>query len=177
MRYFRRFIWFFATRLLAVTLAVGLLVMGFYLAMNASHMYVILKDGMAKRAQTIMMAAPEDDLQDYFTAAFLESDAALRTARAGGSPYQQYYTITGFDHRIKMDSVWCWPWDLTAAVVMEEQIPAIDGKINNAGREAMSAQQLGSAPPPWTSGRYRVTMVQENGHWKVSSMALIGSVP
>ena len=32
--------------------------------------------------------------------------------------------------------------------MIDKPITAIDGKINNAGREAMSAQQLGSAPPP-----------------------------
>ena len=170
MRYFRRFIWFFGTRLLIAVLAAGLMLMAFYLAMNASNMYVIIKDGLAKRAQTVMMGAPDADLQDYFTVSFLDSDAALRTARQGASPYQLYYDITGFDHRIALRSVWCWPWDLTASVVMEEKIPAIDGRLNSAGREWMSALGLTASPPEWSAGRYRVTMVQENGHWKIHSM-------
>ena len=64
MRYFRRFIWFFASRVLILSLALGLMLMALYLSMNASNIYVILKDGFAKRAQTVMMGAPEEDLQE-----------------------------------------------------------------------------------------------------------------
>ncbi len=176
MRYFRRLIWFVATRLLALCLALGLLMMGFYLAMNASNMYVIVKDGLARRAQTVMMSAPEDDLDDYFTSSFLDTDAALKMAREGTSPYQLYYTVNGFDHRVALRSVWCWPWDATATVTVEERIRAIDGRLSNAGREWANALSLSSSPPPWTAGRYRVTMVQQNGHWKIHTLAFLGEI-
>ena len=170
MRYFKRFIWYFATRLLILSFALGTLLLGFYLAMNASNIYVILKDGMAKRAQTVMMGMPEEELQDYFTVSYLESDAALKTARQNASPYQLYYTINGFDHRIDMKWVWCWPWDLTATATVEERIPAIDGRLNTAGHEWAAALSLPSTPPAWTAGRYQVTLVQQNGHWKINTM-------
>ena len=176
MKYLRRFIWFFALRILILTLALGLMLMAFYLAMNASNTYVIIKDGMAKRAQTIMMGAPEDDLQDYFTAACLEADADLRTARQGTSAYQLYYSITGFDHRINMRSFWCWPWDVTATCTVDERIPAIDGKLNNEGRNWANALSLSSTPPAWNAGRYRVTLIQQNGHWKINTINYLGTI-
>ncbi len=173
MRYFRRFIWYFASRLLILIIALGTMLLAFYLAMNASNIYVIMKDGLAKRAQTVMMGAPEDDLQDFFTSSCLESDAALKTARQNASPYQLYYSITGFDHRINMKYVWCWPWDVTATAVIEERIPAIDGRLNAAGHEWASALALTSTPPAWSAGRYRVTLVQQNGHWKINTLVFL----
>ena len=176
MKYFRRFIWYFASRILILSLALGLMLMAFYLAMNASNVYVIMKDGMARRAQTIMMGAPEDDLQDYFTVSCLEADADLRTARQNASAYQLYYSITGFDHRINMQSFWCWPWDVTATATIEERIPAIDGKLNNEGHNWANALSLSSNPPAWTAGRYRVTLIQQNGHWKINVISLLGTI-
>ncbi len=176
MRYFRRFIWYFASRILILSFALGLMLMAFYLAMNASNAYVIMKDGMAKRAQTIMMGAPEDDLQDYFTASCIESDQELRTARQNTSYYQLYYTITGFDHRINMKSYWCWPWDVTSTAVVEERIPAIDGKLNETGRNWANALSLTNTPPAWTASRYRVTLIQQNGHWKINVMSYLGTI-
>ena len=152
--------------------AAGLMLMTFYLSMNASNIYVIIKDGMAKRAQTVMMGNPEDDLQDYFTTACLETDAALKTARQGASPYQLYYTITGFDHRVTLKNVWCWPWDVTATATIRESIPAIDGRLNSTGHDWSNALALSSSPPAWTAGEYRVTLIQQNGHWKISTMTL-----
>ena len=176
MRYFRRFIWFFASRVLILSLALGLMLMALYLSMNASNIYVILKDGLAKRAQTVMMAAPESDLQNYFTTACLESDTSLKNARQNTSPYQLYYSITGFDHRINMKYVWCWPWDVTATATVEERIPAIDGRLNTAGHEWANALSLSSTPPSWPSSIYRVTLVQQNGHWKINTMTLLGTI-
>lgn len=176
MRYFRRFIWFFASRLLVVCLALGMMLMAFYLAMNASNIYVIVKDGLAKRAQTVMMAAPEEELADYFTASCLESDAALKTARQNASPYQLYYSITGFDHRIVLKSVWCWPWDVTATATVEERIPAIDGRLSATGHEWASELSLSNTPPAWTAGRYRITLIQQNGHWKINMMSFLGTL-
>ena len=175
MRYFRRLIWYFASRLLILTLASGLMLMAFYLAMNASNMYVILKNGMSKRAQTVMMGTPEDGLQDYFTAACLDADPMLKTARDGTSAYQLYYTVSGFDHRISLRSVWCWPWDVTATATLEERIPAIDGRLNTAGREWQNALGLSTSPPKWATANYRAMLVQQNGHWKIGSLTLLGT--
>ena len=53
MKYLRRFLWYVATRLLVVCCVLGILTTAFYFAMNASNIYIILKDSMAKRAQEI----------------------------------------------------------------------------------------------------------------------------
>ena len=54
MKYLRRIIWFFANRLLALCLILGLIMTVFYYTMNLSNIQIVLKDGMANRAKYIM---------------------------------------------------------------------------------------------------------------------------
>ena len=49
MLYFRRLIWFIASRLLLVCVLLGMLVCGFFMAMNGANIYVVLNEGMEKR--------------------------------------------------------------------------------------------------------------------------------
>ena len=119
MKYLRRLVWYLSSRLLILFCVLGLMTMAFYFSMNATNIYIILKDGMAKRAQVVMMGEDEN-LNAYFSPAYLERDALLIEARSGKSSYQNYYTIKGFDHRINLDSFWCWPWEDTARATITE---------------------------------------------------------
>jgi signal peptidase I len=85
------------------------------------------------------MMGEDENLNAYFSSAYLERDALLIEARSGKSSYQNYYTIKGFDHRINLDSFWCWPWEDTARATITERIPAIDGKLKSSAREEAEA--------------------------------------
>ena len=102
MKYLRRLIWYISSRLLVLCCVLGLMTTVFYFAMNATNIYIVLKDGMAKRAQVVMQGE-EAELDKYFAPAYLERDSLLAAARNGQSVYQNYYNITGFDHRISLD--------------------------------------------------------------------------
>ncbi|MBR1586415.1 MAG: hypothetical protein IJ662_12815 [Clostridia bacterium] len=171
MKYLRRLIWYVCSRLMVAVAVLGLMTMAFYFSMNATNIYVILKDGMAKRAQVVMMGE-EEDLTQYFAPAYLERDAALIQARNGESPYQNYYTITGFDHRINLNWVWCWPWEDSARATVTERIPAIDGRMRPSAREAASALGWGSTPK-WQTTQYSVLLSRENGQWRVKNLTSI----
>lgn len=170
MKYLRRLIWYVATRLLVLLCVLGLMTTAFYFSMNATNIYIIIKDGMAKRAQTIMMGTDES-LEAYFSKSYLDRDAQYQSALAGQGDYQPYYTITGFDHRISLDSFWCWPWDDSARATVTERIPAIDGKIKASAREGM-AQSGRSLTPKWQSAQYSVLLSRENGQWHIRNMTL-----
>ena len=143
-----------------------LMTLAFYFSMNATNVYIILKDGMAKRAQVIMMG--EDvDLTPYFSRNCMDRDALLSQGLNGQTDYQLYYNITGFDHRISLDSFWCWPWDDTAQAVVTERIPAIDGRAKASVRD-----QEGIAPLEWQTVRYSVLMTRENGQWHVKNLTV-----
>ena len=174
VKYLRRLIWYVSSRLLVVVAVLGLTTMAFYFSMNATNIYVIVKDGMAKRAQAVLMGS-EDDLTPYFAPAYLERDPLLAQARSGQSPYQNYYTINGFDHRINIDWVWCWPWEDSARATVTERIPAIDGRMKSSAREAVAT--LGwTSTPKWPTVRYSILLGRENGQWRMKNLSQIQSI-
>ena len=159
VRYLRRFVWFIASRLLIILLLLGIFTVTFYYAMNATSIYVIIKDGMARRAQVVMMDEPVSSLERYFTAAWLERDDLIQQTLAGNSPYRNC-TVTGLDHRVSLSRVWCWPWESIATATVVERIPAIDGRSSSG------------SVPAWPSGKYTITLSKENGSWKIRNMTV-----
>ena len=174
MKKLRRFIWYLASRLMLILIVVSLCVVTFYYAMNATNIYIVLKDGMAKRAQVIMMGESANDLTKFFQGNYLQRDENLQLAIDGKSPYT-YYTVRGIDHRLSMTWMWCWPWDSTARVTFTATIPRIDGRVN--GKNADAAKALYGegyqSPPRWQGGRYTATLVKENNQWHIRSIALV----
>ena len=174
MKYLRRTIWYVASRLLIVCLVLGVLVTAFYYAMNLTNVYIVLKDGMALRAQVVMMEEDPDELTKYFQSSFLERDPAVQAVLQGSSPYQDY-NIRGIDHRLEMSFMWVWPWDNTCRVDIVERIPAIDGRIKGSKAEEAIAAYGDSViyPPKWQSASYRAVLTKENGQWRIKSLTLI----
>ena len=84
MQYLRRLIWYIASRLLIILIVLGLVTTAFYFSMNATNIYIILKDGMAKRAQVVLMDTG-DDLSVYFAPAYLERDPMLLEVQNGAT--------------------------------------------------------------------------------------------
>ena len=177
MKHLRRLIWHIASRLFVACMVLGLCVVTFYYAMNLSNIQIILKDGMARRAEVVMKAEGEEELTKYFQTSFLERDDALIAVANGLSPYQDY-NITGIDHRIDMSFVWMWPWDESIRVEIVERIPHIDGRAKSSKADALVAERGSSAlyPPPWQSARYRAILTKENGQWLIKSLTLLGIV-
>ena len=173
MKRLRRFVWYLAARLLLVTVLLGLLVVTFYYAMNATNIYIIIKDGMAKRAQTIMMREDPKELNKYFQGGYLQRDENLLQAIDGKNVYT-YYTVRGIDHRLEMTWMWCWPWENTARVEFTETIPRIDGRVNAKNADAARAL-FGEGfenPPKWQGARYVASLVKENNQWHIKSIAV-----
>lgn len=174
MKYLRRLVWHIATRLLIVCLVLGLMVVTFYYAMNMTNIYIVLKDGMARRAQVAMYMEDMSELTKFFQPSFLERDPAIQAVLTGTSPYQDY-DMRGIDHRLSMSFTWVWPWDNTCRVDIVERIPRIDGRIKGNKAEAAVAAYGDSViyPPKWQSARYRAVLAKENGQWKIRSLAMI----
>ena len=173
MKKLRRFVWYLATRLMLITVLLGLLMVTFYYAMNATNIYIILKDGMAKRAQVIMMQEETRELNKFFQGGYLQRDENLILAQDGKSPYV-YYNIRGIDHRLEMSWMWCWPWESTARVIFTETIPRIDGRVNAKNIDAAKAL-FGEGyenPPKWQGAQYTASLVKENNQWHIKSIAV-----
>ena len=107
MKYLRRFLWFFATRLMLLTLIAALLIVGFYMAMNTSNIYVLLTDGLSERTSVIIDGSDSAQLGDYFEQSYLQSDQLLCDAQNGLSVYENY-KITSYDHNVSLNWMWSW---------------------------------------------------------------------
>jgi hypothetical protein len=172
MKYLRRIVWFFASRLLVVCLILGLIMTVFYYAMNLSNIQIVLKDGMASRAKYVMgMDNTRKELEKYFLTVCLENDPDILQTDEGNSPYKDY-NVRGIDHRLEMGFMWVWPWDNSVRLSISEKVPRIDGRVK--GSKADEAIALGGAdavyPPAWTDASYRVLLTRENGQWKIKTL-------
>ncbi|MDD2429530.1 MAG: hypothetical protein PHQ85_08110 [Eubacteriales bacterium] len=170
MKYLRRLVWYIASRLMILTIVLGLMTIAFYFSMNASNIFIILKDGMAKRAQVVMMDEDEAVLGNYFSASYLRGDPVLAAARNNTNPYDRY-SVTGMDHRLTMEWMWSWPWEDTARATVVESIPAVDGRILGSYKAVLPEDQW--PVPRWQSGRYDVMLTRENGRWRIRNMTLL----
>ena len=174
MKYLRRIVWFFATRLLALCVILGLMITVFYYAMNVSNIQIILKDGMATRAKYVMgMETKRSELDKYFLKVCLENDSAVLAADQGQSPYVDY-NVRGIDHRLEMGFLWVWPWDSSVRLTITERVPKIDGRVKGTRADEVIAQRGADAlyPPAWQDAEYRVLLAKENGQWKIKTLAL-----
>jgi hypothetical protein len=159
------------------TLLSGLLIIAFYFAMNITNLYILLNDGLDARAGVVLMHKDASELTKFFRRDFLENDQTLRVGMSDASPYAAY-DIRGYEHTMQLEWLWSWPWDEVARATVVEQIPRIDGKIKTARRDAALAAYGESAltPPAWPGARYRVTLLRENGQWKISGMQVLDAL-
>ena len=164
MLYLRRLVWFIATKLIWICIISGMLVCGFYMCLNTANIYVIITDGLEKRADVILTQEDAEKLNFYFHADFLSTDPALEGAFDGTSVYDDY-TVTGFEYDLKIEKLWAWPWDNFANCTVVERVPSIQGSVISSRRSEASP-----TIPSWQGGRYDITLVKENGEWKIIGM-------
>ena len=175
MRYLRRIIWYFASRLLLICVLLGLAITVFYYAMNLTNIQIVLKDGMATRAKVIMgISDNRDELRKYFQNAALSNDAELKALSLGNSPYADY-NVRGLDHRLEVGFFWIWPWDSSVRVNVTESVPRIDGRVKGLKADEVIARDGAGAvyPPEWPTAQYRVQLTREAGQWKIRSMTAL----
>ena len=174
MRVLKRFLNFIASRMFFLTVISALLIISFYLAMNTANIWVLIDDGLTARASVVLMGTDSSDLSKYFKQEFINQDPGLQVGLSDTSPYKDY-EIRGFDHRVRMVSVWSWPWENVARAEIIESIPAIDGTIRASRREAAldAGGEERLSPPAWATSRYRVTLTRTAGRWMISNLQLI----
>ena len=95
MLYLRRLVWFIATKLIWICIIGGMLVCGFYMCLNTANIYVILTDGLEKRADVILTQEDAEKLLEGYIYPTLEEQAGpdyfggdgLSTALAGTAEF------------------------------------------------------------------------------------------
>ena len=164
MQYIRRLIWFIASHLVLFCVLIGMLICGFFMCMDMANIYIILDEGLEKRAEVILTRNEAEELNKYFHYDFLNVDPAIKGAFNGSSAYDDY-VISGFDYDLKIERLWAWPWDDYATCTVVEQVPSITGKV-----VSIRADEVPSDVPKWQGGRYNITLVKDDGLWKIIGM-------
>ena len=169
MKYVRRFLWYIASRMMIFTVILSLLFLAFYLPMNAANIYILLDDGMRMRTEVILTREDAHALTNFFRDDFLYADEALNLGLSSDSPYA-YYNITSFESKVSLEWVWSWPWEDTAQAIIAHTVPVINGSVLSTRKSLAERGAIGKSPPSWQGGRYRMTLLKENGQWKIAGI-------
>ena len=161
MKYLRRLTGWLAGVLLIAALVIGLAIITFFEAMNYSNVQIVLKGGMAYRAQVITGVEPDTNRQSFFTGSLQESDP-----------------VHGTMNLLDIGFAWIWPQQRQVTLEVTESITHIDGRAKASEAEALVAAGGSDAvyPPGWGTARYRVTLEQDiaSKQWLISSITRIG---
>ncbi len=156
---------FLAVRLVIFTVCIAMIVCAFYMAFNMGNAYMLIEEGMEKRVSVALTREGATELNNYFTASFLEADPVLASAFSDASPYLAY-NISSFDHNVDISSMRAWPWTDEIECIVTEHVGSITGKV-----KANYVVETGSKPATWTGGRYLIKLrKQANGQWKIAAM-------
>ncbi|MDO4548366.1 MAG: hypothetical protein Q4D04_09730 [Clostridia bacterium] len=169
MKYIRRLLWFLASRVLVLTVVVSVLVLSFYLAMNAANIYILLSDGMQARTNTILTREDADMLPGFFRDELLNNDEALALGLSDSSPYINY-NITSFESNVSLEWIWSWPWEDVAQATISHTVENIEGSVRSGRSSLVASGELSADPPEWHGGRFNVVLERVAGQWKIASM-------
>lgn len=169
VKYIRRILWFVASRLLIFSVVASVLILAFYLSMNATNIYILLNDGMRQRTHVILTREEPEALNSFFRADFLDSDEALALGLSSQSPYVNY-KITGFESSVKLEWIWSWPWEDTAQATILYRVPSIQGSVVSGKSALVKSGVLSATPPVWQGGRYNMMLYRVGGQWKIAGM-------
>ena len=156
----RRSIWYMLRLLLMTALVFSLAFCVFVSAMYVSNIYIILTEGMELRAECVLKDTVQPDLTEYFSEAFVASDAALYAEKYSG------YTVTNFDYRIQIEKLFVWPWSGSVRVRVTDKVVNIAGTAND---ESGSADSM----PVWEPAQQEVTLVKVGTRWYIHKVELL----
>jgi len=167
-----RFLWALTQRVFVWGLIAFVLVCAFFIAMNASNIFISLKDAMQTRVAVAMHRTDEASMTKYFTPEFIAWDTAYRDGRYDAS------NVRGFDHWLRFHMIWAWPWETTAVAEVTEIVRSIDGEVYAAyltEEQRMSGEKV--PPPEWPAAKYRIVLSQQEGRWLVAALEKIEDAP
>jgi hypothetical protein len=169
LRVARRSMLYIVRTLLLIIMAAILCIGAFLTAERFSNLYILTSEGMALRAECVFAEGARNDLEEYFTLSFLESDPAMSDATYSN------YTVTDYNYDLSIERISVLPWSLAATVIATERV-SLKGTIN--------ADQLGEDQnasdypfPAWTPKRYKIKFINANVRWYISELTVLEENP
>lgn len=167
----RKGIWYILKIVLSFVAIVVLCIAALFEGMNISNIYIIVTEGLTQRAECVLQDGATDELYEYFTAAFIESDPRLL------DDLYADYTVTAYDYRFEFKSLRVLPWGGSATVTGIERMAGISGSINETAIPADAEEGATYPMPEWGTALVEIRFTQDNGRWYVSQINILEEDP
>jgi len=163
-----RFLWYFISRVLIWGVAIGLIVLAFFVAMDYMNVRILTSDGLQVRAEVIIKGDDSTTLSRVFSKGFLEQDELLWSHN-----YRQYI-VSDMNYQLDVGFVLIMPWHDTATLRVTELVTNIDAEIFEG---AQTTEDISETPPPWDHATYDVKLARFEDNWRIVSMELVEMLP
>jgi hypothetical protein len=169
LRVARRTMMYVVRTLMLIILACILCIGAFLTAERYANLYILTSEGMALRAECVFADGARNDLEEYFTLTFLQSDPAMYDATYAN------YTITDYNYDLKIERISVLPWSMSATVTATERV-SLKGNIN-ADQLSDDQNPTDYPMPEWTPKRYKIKFINTNARWYISEIVLLEENP
>ena len=168
LRVVLRFLWYVFSRIFIWGIAVALVVLSFYAAMDFMNAQILVKDGLQLRAEVIIKGDDPTALSKVFSKSFLEQDTLL------SSGIYRSYVISDLDYSVEVNFHLIMPWQNAITLRVTEEVSGIEGTVLGS---AESDDALSETPPQWQNAVYNVRLIRYEGNWRIVGMDLVESLP
>ena len=164
LRVVLRFLWYVFSRIFVWGIAVALVVLAFYAAMDFMNAQILTKDGLQLRAEVIIKGDDPTALSKVFSKSFLEQDSQL------SSGLYRSYVISDLDYSAEVGFHLIMPWQNAITLRVTEEVSGIEGTMLGG---AENGGTLSETPPPWQNAVYDVRLVRYEGNWRMDLVELL----
>lgn len=169
LRIARRSAMYLTRTLLFIIMGCIVCIFAFLTAERVSNLYILTSEGMNLRADCILADGAENDLEEYFTLTFLESDDQLHDTTYDA------YTIYSYNYDLGIEKISVLPWSMSATVTATEKV-GIKGEINVD--QLSEGENASDYPvPQWTPKEYEIRFLNNNGRWYINELQVLQENP
>jgi len=168
-----RFLGYVLKNILVLSIVAVLVAVFFFLAMDVSNIYILINDGMEKRASVVLLKEDSGELEKFFTREFIDQDSLLKNNRYAD------YIVRSFDHKIKVEWMWTLPWSKTAKATVIEKVTRIDGELPKDMMDEKQKEENKKIPPPqWQNAKYNIILkkMDDTHTWKINQIQLVSII-
>lgn len=161
-----KFVLYILGKCLAIIIAAALIILCFLTAMDTMNVLVMTDDAFQKRTSVILSPLDNDDtalLSKIFTEEYLE-ESGLDTQQTNAD-----YSITAYSERTDTNFALVFPWQ-------DEMVMQVKNTVENISAKLINEANPNPVDSFIESGIYKVTLIREEGSWKVSDLELVEEI-
>lgn len=170
----------FFTAKISGLVALGLVILlTTFTAYDFANLYVVLNDGMSRRAATVLKREDPEELNKFFTYDYL-----IRETFVYGNNYEDY-VINDFDYELDIVDMWIWPWQKDIKVTVNENISEdswefsitqsyldeLEEEETDEDNDDANSEEKPVQPPKWDNGKKVIELVKIEGQWKIDKIS------